>query len=277
MSKINLLLKKILFPNSLVYYLLIKLYYRWKPNYIDIDHIVSNYSAVNQKIYFIQVGSNDGKMQDPIYKYITKDGWNGILIEPVKYLFEKLKENYKGYENQLHFENVAISKQNGKQKFYSLKKTDNPSVPFWAEGLGSFNKEVILKHKIYIPQIEELLIEQELETITLANLQTKHNVKGPDVLMIDTEGYDYEILKSYPFDEFKPSLIIYEHRHLSKKDYKESMGYLRGFGYKLYAFECDTLATHKTILKTYPDLLKNVNNRFPRARVIKMLRFDNSY
>jgi FkbM family methyltransferase len=277
MKKINLLLNKYLSQNGLLYYYLIKIYYRWKPKYIDIDQVIRNYTEVHQTIFFIQVGSNDGKMQDPIYKYITKYGWNGILIEPVKYLFEKLKVNYKGYESQLRFENVAISKQNGIQKFYSLKKTDNPSVPFWAEGLSSFNKAVILKHKIYIPQIEDLLIEYDLETITLVDLQKKHNIQGVDVLMIDTEGYDYEILKSYPFAEFIPSLIIYEHRHLSRDEYKESMGYLRGLGYKLYAFECDTLAIHNAILQSYPDLLKNVNNQFPRSSVIKMLRFDNSY
>lgn len=277
MKKINLILNKFLSQNGPLYYYLIKLYYRWKPEYIDIDQVISNYSEVHKKTFFIQVGSNDGKMQDTIYKYITKDGWNGILIEPVKYLFEKLKENYKDYESQLHFENVAISKQNSILKFYSLKKSDDSSVPFWAKGLGSFNKSVILKHKIYIPQIEELLIEHDLETITLADLQKKYNIQGPDVLMIDTEGYDYEILKSYPFKKFYPSLIIYEHRHLSKEDFKESMVYLRGMEYLLYAFECDTLAIHKKVLQSYPDLLKNVNNQFPRSRVIKMLRFDNSY
>jgi FkbM family methyltransferase len=277
MKKINQLLNRVLSKDSLLYYYLIKMYYSWKPKYIDIDQVISNFSAANQKTFFIQVGSNDGKMQDPIYKYITQDGWNGILIEPVKYLFDKLQENYEGYKSQLYFENVAISKQNGIQKFYSLKRTDDPSVPFWAEGLGSFNKDVILKHKIYIPQIEDLIIEQDLQTITLSDLQKKHNINGPDVLMIDTEGYDYEILKTYPFNEFRPSIIIYEHRHLSKADYKESMAYIRSFGYTLYAFECDTLAIHESVLHKKPDLLKNVNDQFPRDRVIKMFRFDNSY
>ena len=277
MNKFNQFLNKNLPKNSLLYYYLIRLYYSWKPKYIEIDQVLKNFSKSNDKTFFIQIGSNDGKMQDPIYNYITSDCWNGILIEPVKYLFEKLKENYKKYENQLYFENVAISKEIGTQKFYSLRQTDDPSVPFWAYGLGSFNKDIILKHKMYIPQIEELIVEEELPVTTLAELEKKYNIAGPDVLMIDTEGHDYEILKAYNFDNYKPLLIIYEHRHLSNREYKESISYLKNFGYSLFALECDTIGIHESLMQKHPDLLKDVNYKFPRERVIKMLRFNNSY
>ena len=46
-------------------------------------------------VFFIQVGSNDGKMGDPIDNIIvTNNNWKGIFSEPVGFLFERLKQNY---------------------------------------------------------------------------------------------------------------------------------------------------------------------------------------
>ena len=38
---------------------------------------------------FVQIGSCDGITDDPINKYINSYSWNGILIEPIPYLFAR--------------------------------------------------------------------------------------------------------------------------------------------------------------------------------------------
>lgn len=277
MKKINHLLNKIFTYDSILYYYLIKIYYRWKPDFIDINEVLLNYGKTNGDVFFIQVGANEGKEDDPIYHFISQKGWKGILIEPVKFIFDKLIRNYKDYSSQLFFENVAISYTEGKQIFFYLRKKEGFDIPFWAEELGSFNKEVILKHKMYISQIEDLIIEEEVPVTTISALQSKYNISEPDVLMIDTEGYDFEIIKSYPFGESKPTVLIYEHKHLGNYIHKQSLIYLRKYGYKLFAFEGDTFAIQKKYLIDNPEILKGVNRKFDRQRVIKMLRFNNSY
>jgi hypothetical protein len=32
--------------------------------------------------------------------------------------------------------------------------------------------------------------------------------------MIDTEGFDYEVLKQIPFGEMRPAFVLWEHKHL---------------------------------------------------------------
>ena len=43
----------------------------------------------------------------------------------------------------------------------------------------------------------------------------KHNVNDISFILIDTEGYDYEIIKLIDFEKYKPSILIFEHKHLS--------------------------------------------------------------
>ena len=66
-----------------------------------------------------------------------------------------------------------------------------------------------------------------------------------DLLQIDVEGYDYEILKLFPFDKFLPTIIIFESENLSESDRIECNNWLKAKGYKLRQFGGDTLATLK--------------------------------
>ena len=68
-----------------------------KKDYLDekLDKIMIDYNKKHKDFFFVQIGANDGFKADPIYLYVRKYGWKGILVEPVSYIFEKLKENYK--------------------------------------------------------------------------------------------------------------------------------------------------------------------------------------
>ncbi|HET6992529.1 MAG TPA: hypothetical protein VFJ43_14445, partial [Bacteroidia bacterium] len=56
---------------------------------------------------FVQIGSNDGKKNDPLHSYIRKNGWKGILVEPDPANFKKLVSYY-SQVNGLIFENLGI-------------------------------------------------------------------------------------------------------------------------------------------------------------------------
>jgi hypothetical protein len=58
-------------------------------------------------VFFIQVGSHTGQSRGDYVRPKIKKGWSGVLIEPVKYLFERLKKHY-GENPKLILENVAI-------------------------------------------------------------------------------------------------------------------------------------------------------------------------
>ena len=39
-----------------------------------------------------------------------------------------------------------------------------------------------------------------------------------DLLQIDTEGFDYEVMKTVPFRHVRPRVIVYEEKILGKRD-----------------------------------------------------------
>ena len=243
------LIKNTLPKNSLVYKFIRNIYqYRyWHPKEWEND-IIADYAAYKGKVNFIQVGSSNGVSADPINKIIMSHDWHGILVEPVKYIFEELKKNYSLIKDRLIFENSAISNTNGKLKFYRLKKSENPNLPYWYEQLGSFNKEVVIKHKDAIPGFDELFFEDSVNAITFKDLISKHNIKKVDFIEIDTEGYDFEILKMIPFSDLKVDFIMFENRHLSDRDYRKALRLLKDNGFVLGSKYKDTIAVSKEIL-----------------------------
>ena len=78
--------------------------------------------------------------------------------------------------------------------------------------------------------------------MTFESLLKKHNVDVFDFLQIDTEGFDYEIIKMVDFEKYKPKMINYEEQNLSEKDTIECRRFLRNKGYSLFRHGRDVLA-----------------------------------
>ena len=66
-----------------------------------------------------------------------------------------------------------------------------------------------------------------------------------DVLQIDTEGYDYQVLRHFDFASSRPQVVMFEHRHLSQDDRDAADNLLVMHGYSLKRHEFDTLGWMK--------------------------------
>lgn len=220
------------------------LYYKFyhKTSFPSMDHFVNEYSKVNPNTFFVQVGANEGSTEDPLYRQIRLKNWRGILIEPLKNEFEVLKNNYKDC-NDLIFENVAISQKEELKPFYYVDNTQE-GVPFWVTKLSSFDRSIPEQVLETVPEAK--IKSFDVRCTTLEHLLEKNNVSKVDLLFIDTEGFDYEILKTVNFDKVVPSVVIYESRHLSDEDHASSIAMLKKLGYDIYRAEHDTVAFRDT-------------------------------
>lgn len=193
---------------------------------------LSELSKKKENLFFVQIGANDGHTDDPIFKLVKKYHWSGVLVEPVPEYFEKLKRSYKGVPN-LVFANVAIAQKNGYKTLYGF----SDQSPFWiklhTKTKNSFSKETILSHSWYIPSLDKYIVEEKVKSINVETLLNKYTDGEVDMLFIDTEGYDFEILKQFNLKKNKPLVIYYEHKHLSDFDRSESWKILLKHGYKI--------------------------------------------
>jgi FkbM family methyltransferase len=182
-------------------------------------------------VFVLQVGANDGVSNDAVYPFIRKHGWKGLLLEPLPDVFEKLKQNYLDNDGVILC-NAAMAHQDGVMTFYRVAAGDH--LPEWCDRVGSFLKEAVLSHKNRLPTIEDFIVEQKIEALSFRTLVARHSVKKIDVIMIDAEGYDFEILKQIDFHSFRPKLVIYEIIHLSDDAKKASVELLNRAGYKVH-------------------------------------------
>jgi FkbM family methyltransferase len=199
----------------------------------------------------IQIGSNIGNtINDPLFSNVNNTD-TLILVEPVPFLFEQLKNNYnsKFENNNFIFINKAVSDYIGKiQMTVPSEKNDFSLLPYWASQLGSVDPSHALQH---FSNTDLLLENIMVETTTLNQIVKEYNIQQIDVLHTDTEGHDYTILMNYNF-EVKPKLIAFEHKHMDGYcnvgiKYIEISKKLLSLGYKIVyknledtIFELDT-------------------------------------
>lgn len=205
--------------------------------------VVPEFAKIYPNAFFIQIGSNDGDQLDPLKDAIRTKNWKGIMVEPVPYVFEKLKQRH-GDNPRLTLENIAISRQAGVMPFYHLRNAEEEKglekPPRWYDALGSFSRDVVLKHADLIPDLHERLMESNVNVTTFDELCRKNNVQKVDLIHIDTEGHDFEILKTIDLPRYRPKVVIYEHHHLNPTDRAAAQEYLRKAGYGVFEEVLDT-------------------------------------
>lgn len=180
--------------------------------------------------------SNDPMIQ--ILKEIPS--WSKYFVEPIPVIYDQLRENVKALPNAIAI-NVAIGVnpatanlveylsmyclKNAVQDRYFQKK----GLDFWANQICSFNPLHVNKH---YPKGEVVAIN--VTTLSPSLLLHKYNISSPDVVLIDTEGYDYKVLQNFPLARMRPSVLIYEILHLDQEDRVAAEYYLRSHCYAVF-------------------------------------------
>jgi FkbM family methyltransferase len=163
-----------------------------------IETFVQRFSN-NTDIFLVQIGANDGVMADPVHKLIKGDNRiSACLIEPQKKELEKLKQNYELCKNKLMFLNVAITSENGNVKLY--KNID----PLGSSGHSS----LLLRQNEFAAHFSEDAYEL-VEGINFSTLMKKIP-QTINALVIDTEGYDIEIINQVIKNKIYPDIIFFE-------------------------------------------------------------------
>lgn len=213
-----------------------------------IEAAVYKFGAAYPEATFVQVGANDGVARDPLRIQVERREWQGIMVEPVPYVFKKLEARY-GDHPRVQLEMSAIAEQPGVMTFYHLREaTEGEAVWNWYHALGSFRREVVLSHKSFIPDIEDRLVETQVRCTDFDSLCRRGGLTHLDLLQMDTEGYDYQILRSIDLDTWRPRLVIYEHHHLSPGDRQAARDLLTSAGYLTFEHGLDTAALDATRL-----------------------------
>lgn len=183
-----------------------------------------------RNLFVVEIGSNDGKSGDPLYPLIQRHrSWQVLFVEPVPFLFERLKNNFRG-DPRFRFEQVAIAERPQVMPFYHVAEDARREVPYlpeFVEQLGSFSRPNLERH--LGGPLDRFIVKAEIEALPLAAVLDRQRVERIDVLLIDTEGYDWQVLKQLDLTRYSPSVIYVEHKHLSPDERTAMREFLRDY------------------------------------------------
>ncbi|MEO6041366.1 MAG: FkbM family methyltransferase [Croceibacterium sp.] len=219
---------------------------------IDFDAVLNAYLAASDAFFFVQIGAHEGDAGDPLTNLVRRYRLRGIMVEPGAAAFATLQSNYAD-QPQLIFERAAVAPADGTTTFFSA------DPEFWRRHnlhagvesqISSLFPDQIRRHvelfgsAALAARESEYLRSTEVPALTLATLLRKHAVARLDLLQIDTEGFDFEVLKMVDWSK-PPRMIQYETVHLSIPDRQAAWALLRTNGYALFASNSyNTLAIH---------------------------------
>lgn len=218
--------------------------------FIDVlELIAQSCTQAGSDFFFIQIGAADGVSEDPINYLIKKHHWSGVLVEPQPLSFKQLVENYRG-EEKLIFENALIGSEDGLATLYAVPD-QGEKFHCWVYQCASQDRNTVLRSlQIFKETVEpgipsnydSLIQEIQVPSMTIRRLISKHQIKSVDLLVLDTMGYDFEIIKLFPFESIKPTIIHFEHNTLSFTDQANCFKYLSELGYSFASVAVDTVA-----------------------------------
>ena len=141
-------------------------------------------------------------------------------FEPSPYNYQVLKKNISKYQtNKVEIFNFGLGEK-------ISKKYINQTVESSSSTINKINKDSkYLKRKLKILNIKDrdtFYHKLPIEVSTLDTFIEKKNIQNIDLLKIDTEGYEFNVLKGLSNYSHKIKLIYFEHHYddMIIKDYK---------------------------------------------------------
>jgi FkbM family methyltransferase len=168
--------------------------------------------------FFVEFGATNGIDYSNTYLLETEFSWTGILAEPARLWEKQLKAN----RPNASIETLCVWKDSNSSLIFN--ETDAPqlsTIDSFSDGDGHRNTRLAGK-------------KYKVQTISLNDLLIKHRApKYIDYLSIDTEGSEFEILKSFNFGEYFIKIITVEHNYTPQRelifDLLTSHGYKRKY------------------------------------------------
>ncbi len=197
--------------------------------------------------FFFDVGAHKGETFFSFNKIFRIK--NFLSFEPSPQNFRILEKKTQGKYNNLKIFNYALGNENNKLKFYQLKESSSSTMINLNKSSNYFKKKTKILDIFNIRNIKAK--EYQVPVKTIEKIMTEMSISSVDILKVDTEGYEFNILKGAKEKIKNIRFIYFEHhfddmlekkytlsdihnylvKHGFKKEYKIKMYFRKTFEY----------------------------------------------
>jgi FkbM family methyltransferase len=191
------------------------------------------YQKIGGEITVLQIGANDGRGDDPIGSLIRRYKLRATLVEPISSAFTSLVDSYRD-NTGIEFFQLAIGDHTGELEMH---------MPLGAESelrltqKASFSESIARKHardgrvsRVCVP------------VLTFADFLERSGLQSVTVFVVDTEGYDFHILRQLFESSLRPEIIQLEIVHLDERERNGVRNLMSSNGYKFVENQKDCVA-----------------------------------
>lgn len=217
----------------------------------DLELAITHLLFEKPKSFFLEIGANDGKANDPLFPFIRRGVLSGLLLEPVPSVFARLLTVH-GDNPQLRCINAALARTDGEADFFTVNME---GIAFEkAEQFSSFHRESLLKQTSWVPDIADRIVTVRVPTISFATLlrtAREFGAENIDILHTDTEGFDGEVLDMMWESGLRPPLVNFERLHMTKAEINRHVSRFTQAGYRVAMGNADIVAYNPPVRLGY--------------------------
>lgn len=210
---------------------------KFAPQAPDGKRLTSFIQGINSPVNFVQVGANNGIDNDHIHPFIDRN-WSGYRLEPVGEYYQQLLGN--NNSSSVIPINIGIGSSDGSALIFRPEYSDGDDSD-WKNGIASLDPNHHEKSGVSKSEI----IQEEIQLLTWASFCKKYDICDLDLLVTDTEGFDYNILCQVLAYGVMPKVIISEHamRHgvMSALEMSDLISNFSRLDYDIHIFHSDVV------------------------------------
>jgi FkbM family methyltransferase len=177
------------------------------------DILALSISGLNTPGFFVEFGAADGIALSNSHILEKHFGWSGILCEPSKSWHKALMEN-----------------RNCKVDTRCVYSASGRKISFSENYLGELSAIAEYAEPKSHGLLKRTTSTYEVETVSLKDLLVSQGApEYIDFLSIDTEGSEFEILRSFDFQSFRFGAICVEHNFAATREAINSLLLANGY------------------------------------------------
>lgn len=227
------------------------------PTTANLDLALHTMLADKATLKIVQVGANDGRINDPIHQFASghPDRTSLLLIEPQESLHPYLSASYSEHPS-IKIAPHLVGRRSD-LKLFAVRSDcwADCAVPYavgWPPyraptgiSSSSYQRVLIWVEKYYKGDLNpaDVIAEIPVESLPLRPILEKYDFGTQiDLLQIDAEGFDDEVIYSSEIEAIRPSLINFESSLLEDARASALMSFLAANSYSCFHSGRDTLA-----------------------------------